>query len=165
MLEIEKTFLVKKIPTDLAKFESFKIKQGYISTDDSVIRVRSKGNKFELTKKWRINPSDHRRQEEINVSLTEGEFKKLWQLVDKFVEKTRYLIPLDKGLTAELDIFEGLMEGHAVVEVEFKNEREMDSFKKPDWFGEDISQDDVGSSNFLSGKSFEQIKSLLSARS
>lgn len=76
MIEIEKTFLVKKIP-DLNLFKSEDIKQGYLSNPPSSLRIRQKGEKYELTKKIPLKKGDRGSNEEKNVELTEYEFKKL----------------------------------------------------------------------------------------
>jgi len=158
MLEIEKTFLVKTVPVDLSPHKSFNIKQGYISSSPSPLRIRQKGDKFELTKKTPLKEGDFSSFEEINIYLTQYEFDKLWPLVEKSLEKTRFLIPLDNNLTAELDIFEGDLIGLSFVEVEFSCQKEMDSFQKPDWFGQDVTQEKFSANIFLAGKKFADIK-------
>lgn len=57
------------------------------------------------------------------------------------VLKTRYKIPLEGGLTAELDIFHGPHEGFRLVEVEFPDTAAANAFTPPAWFGEDVSAD------------------------
>ena len=158
MIEIEKTFLVKTLPQNLSSYKSFKIKQGYISSTAPVLRIRQKGDKFELTKKLPIKPNDWSSSEEINIPLTKEEFDKLWPLTQKSLQKTRYLIPLSNNLMAELDVFEQKLNGLAWVEVEFSSEEEMNNFQKPDWFGKDITQEDFAANSFLAGKTFEEIK-------
>lgn len=158
MLEIEKTFLVKEIPKDLSSYKSEEIKQGYISSSQPPLRIRKKGNKFELTKKIPLKEGDFSSFNEINIPLTEDEFNKLWPLVEKSLEKTRYLIPLENNLIAELDIFEKELKGLAFVEVEFTSQKQMDSFEAIKWFGKDITQEDFAANVFLAGKSFNEIK-------
>ena len=158
MLEIEKTFLVKKIPSNLSDYKGHQIKQGYISSTPSPLRIRQNDNKFELTKKLPVKEGDFSMAEELNIPLTEYEFNKLWPLVEKYLEKTRYYIPLENNLTAEVNIYKGELEGLIFVEVEFKSESEMELFKTPDWFGKDVTQDDFSANSFLAGKTFSEIK-------
>jgi len=158
MLEIEKTFLVKKIPSNLSNYKSHQIKQGYISSTPSPLRIRQNDNEFELTKKIRIKPNDFSSHEEINIPLTEYEFNKLWPLVEKHLEKNRYYLPLENNLTAELNIYKGDLEGLAMVEVEFTSQKEMELFKSPVWFGKDITQEDFSANSFLADKTFSEIK-------
>lgn len=160
MIEIEKTFLVRELP-ELSLYKSVKIKQGYISTTTSPLRIRQKGDKFELTKKIPLKEGDFSSVDEINIPLTEYEFNRLWSLVKKSLEKTRYLIPIKDNLIAELDIYENELKGFFVVEVEFISKKQMNSFSPPDWFGEDITQKDFSANSFLAGKSFSEIKKYL----
>ena len=55
------------------------------------------------------------------------------------IEKSRYLIPLKDGLTAELDVFEGSLAPLLLVEVEFDSVEAAEAFTAPDWFGEDVT--------------------------
>lgn len=158
MLEIEKTFLIKTIPINLSSYSSLQIKQGYISSSPSPLRIRQKDNKFELTKKIPLREGDYSAYKEINIPLTEIEFNKLLPLVERSLEKTRYIIPLENNLIAELDIFKGDLEGVSFVEVEFISEEQMASFQKPDWFGTDITQEEFSANSFLAGKNFSEVE-------
>lgn len=158
MLEIEKTYLVKQLPKNLSQYKSVKIQQGYLSPGPSPLRIRQKGDKFELTKKIPLASGDVSSVEEINIYLTEYEFKKLWPLVERSLTKTRHLIPLGGELTAELDVYSGSLDGLIVVEVEFPSSKSMNSFTPPDWFGRDITQEDFFANSYLAGKSFADIK-------
>ena len=53
--------------------------------------------------------------------------------------KRRYLIPLESGLTIELDVFEPPFQGLVLAEVEFPSEEEAHAFLPPDWFGEEVT--------------------------
>lgn len=161
MIEIEKTFLVKKLPKKLSLFKSSKIKQGYISSTSSPLRIRQKGDKYELTKKIPLKEGDFSSVNEINIPLTENEFNKLWSLVEKSLEKTRYLIPIKDNLIAELDIYEKELQGLSVVEVEFISKKQMDSFIPLGWFSKDVTQEEFSANSFLAGKSFSEIKKYL----
>ena len=55
--------------------------------------------------------------------------------------KTRYLIPLDGGLTAEVDVYEGTLDGLLTAEVEFPDEAAAHAFAAPQWMGEDVTGD------------------------
>jgi len=160
MIEIEKTFLVKKIP-DLSSVERTKIKQGYISFPPSPLRIRQKGDIFELTKKIPLRENDHSSNEEINIILTDYEFNKLWTQVEKSLEKSRYCINIGENLIAELDVFEGDLSGLVFVEVEFPSKEIMESFVPPLWFGKDITQESFSANSFLAGKTFDQIEKLI----
>ena len=55
--------------------------------------------------------------------------------------KTRYLVPLDGGLTAEVDVYEGALDGLLTAEVEFADEAAAHAFAAPAWMGEDVTGD------------------------
>jgi adenylate cyclase len=158
MLEIESTNLVKELPKNLDLYNHEPIRQGYLSLPPSPLRIRQKGEKFELTKKFPVEGQDFSTAEEITILLTADEFNKLWPLVERSLEKVRYKIPLTEGLVAELDIFLGRLKGLAMVEVEYQSKEQMLAFKKPEWFGRDITREEFSANSFLAGKSFEEIK-------
>jgi CYTH domain-containing protein len=161
MIEIEKTFLVKQFPKNISSYKSQKIRQGYLSSTFSPLRIRQRGNKFEITKKISLKEGDFSSVNEINIPLIEFEFNKLWPLVEKSLEKTRHIIPIKNNLIAELDIFEKELKGLFFVEVEFTSQEQMASFNPPNWFGKDITQEDFSANVFLAGKSFSKIKKYL----
>ena len=66
------------------------------------------------------------------------------------IAKTRYLIPLNDHLTAELDIFEKDLAPLSLVEVEFDSIEEADRFTAPDWFGEDVTNSGKYHNSYLS---------------
>lgn len=132
-MEIERKFLVKKIPPlDGLKYD--KIIQGYVSLLPE-IRVRKKGDEYYICEK---SDGDVIR-EEIERKIDEKTFDELFAKTSgRVIEKTRYYIPSGKYVF-ELDIYSGRHEGLIVVEVEFPTLEEANNFTPPDWFGEDVS--------------------------
>ena len=163
MLENEFTFLVKNLPENLDAYPKDKIKQGYISSGLHPLRIRQKGDKYELTKKSQIAPQDFSRYNETTIYLTQDEFEKLWPLTERFLEKTRYYYPLENGLTAEIDVYAGALKGLVVVEVEFPDENSRKNFKTPSWFGKDITQEHWSANSYLAGKSYGAIEALINS--
>ena len=144
-IEIERKFLVKYIP-DLKGCKSYYIKQGYISTQP-VLRIRQKNEKYIFTFKGK---GDIKR-EEIEKEITKEEFDNLWlKIQGQPIIKTRYIIPLQDGLIAELDIYDGNLKGFKNVEVEFDSIKDADNFTAPDWFGEDITKNVKYTNAYLS---------------
>lgn len=144
-MEIERKFLIKHEPC-LRQVKNEKVTQGYISTDP-VIRIRQMNNHFSLCMK----SQGHMIREEFELELTQEQFEALWPKVEfQPVEKTRYFIPLNKNLTAELDIFHGHLDGLVTVEVEFDSPVEASKFVAPDWFGAEITHDNRYKNNHLS---------------
>ncbi len=135
--EIERKFLVEKIPEDLSGYQSHKIKQAYVSTDPT-IRIRQKDDLFILT----VKGSGLMKKQEYELDITKEQFDKLWKKTEGApIEKTRYIIPLNNDLKAELDIYEGSLEGFMNVEVEFSSTKDAILFDPPSWFGKEVTQD------------------------
>ena len=151
-MEIERKYLVKSLPDDLDAYPHVDIEQGYLCTSPT-LRIRRAGDAYWLTvKENRSSPCQgevpegrrgapiQNREEEF--ALSPDRYAHLRAKCDgRLVRKTRYRIPLDCGLTAELDIFHGPHRGLLLVEVEFPTLQAADDFQPPAWFGPDVSHD------------------------
>lgn len=135
--EIERKFLIKSLPENLENFTHYEIRQGYISTDPT-IRLRQQDNTYILT----VKSAGLMKKQEYELELTKEQFNKLWQKTEgNTIEKTRYIIPLNNNLKAELDIYKGFLSGFMNVEVEFLSTKEAILFDVPLWFGQEVTQD------------------------
>lgn len=137
-MEIEKKYLIQS-PPPLESFPCMQISQGYISTDP-VIRVRKSNDQYYVTMKG----DGHIAREEWELPISAEQYTRLLQKVEgRMVEKCRYLIPLglDNGLIAELDVYQGELEGLRTVEVEFPSMEAIADFRPPSWFGRDVSEE------------------------
>lgn len=134
-MEIERKYLINKMPDHLMGYECKQIEQGYLCTNP-VVRIRRANDDYILTYKG----SGLLVREEYNLPLTEEAYLHLKDKVDGIlIEKKRYLIPYINQLTIELDIFEGKLTGLILAEVEFETEEDANSFTPPDWFDEDVT--------------------------
>lgn len=155
------SFLVKERP-DLDGLEPVEIEQFYLSDIQTPLRLRRYNReRFELTKKIPVDRADLSRQEEINIPLEATEFAELRRLAKRGLKKRRYYVPLADGLRAELDIYEGPLDGLMSVEVEFPDETSRQRFRPPEWFGRDITQAEWATNSFLAGKSLSEIEPYL----
>lgn len=145
-MEIERKYQVRYIPGNLKDYALKEIEQGYLCNNPTV-RIRKSNDDFYLTYKSKINSIGQNKNNaiinnEVELPLTEEAYFKLKQKIDNnLVLKSRYIIPLQNNLIAELDIFHGLLEGLRMVEVEFPDEEAADSFIPPEWFGTELSSD------------------------
>ena len=144
-MEIERKFLVNKMPEELENYKKIEIEQGYISTKPT-IRIRKANGKHILTVKSKFgvckNEGDPIVNNEHELEITEKEYERLKEkLSNEVLVKTRYLIPLEDGLIAELDVFKGRFLGLVFAEVEFPSLEAANNFNKPDWLGKDVSDD------------------------
>lgn len=134
-MEIERKFLVKKLPDNLTSYKARKIEQAYLCTDP-VVRVRRDNDVYYLTYKSKGMIV----REEYNLPLTKEAYGHLLAKADgNIITKTRYEIPEKDNLTIELDVFEGKFDGLLLAEVEFASEEEALGYIPPEWFGEDVS--------------------------
>ncbi len=134
-MEIERKFLIKKLPDNLTSYKARKIEQAYLCTDP-VVRVRRDNDDYYLTYKSKGMIV----REEYNLPLTKEAYGHLLAKADgNIITKTRYEIPEKDDLTIELDVFEGKFDGLLLAEVEFASEEEALGYIPPEWFGEDVS--------------------------
>ena len=140
-MEIERKYLLRERPADLAGFPCSRLSQSYISRDP-VIRVRRKEQAGQVTYRLTVKGKGLAEREEFELPLTKEQYEQLLQKKEgEPVEKCRYRIPLPDGHTAELDIFAGRHAGLQLVEIEFSSRDDMESFVPPAWFGADVTGD------------------------
>ncbi len=145
-MEIERKYLVKTLPQNLEQYEAKKISQGYLCTGP-VVRIRRSNDDYYLTYKG----GGMMVREEYNLPLTKDAYEHLLPKIDGLlIAKTRYEIPLDGHLTAELDIFEGELAPLTLVEVEFDTVDDANAFTPPEWFGEDVTNSSLYHNSYLS---------------
>ena len=134
-MEIERLFLVKRMPQDLDQYPCHQIEQGYLCTDP-VVRIRRQDHEYFLTYK----SSGLMARQEYNLDLNETAYVHLKEKIDgNLITKKRYCIPLNSFLTVELDVFEGAFSGVILAEVEFATVDEAQRFDPPEWFGQEVT--------------------------
>ncbi len=141
-VELERKFLVARLPAELERDAGSQISQGYlvIAEDGSEARVRRRGDRTVLTVKQ--GSGLVRREEEIEIP--QAHFNRLWPLTEgRRIEKRRHEIALDGGLVLELDVYEGALRGLLVAEVEFPSIAAAERFVAPDWLGLEVTDDDA----------------------
>lgn len=143
--EIERKYLVKQVPENLASYPFHEIEQGYLCTEP-VVRIRRQDEEYYLTYKSKGLMI----REEYNLPLTEDAYFHLREKIDgRLISKRRYLIPLDP-YTIELDVFHSPKDDLILAEVEFPSEEDSLTFTPPDWFGEDVTNSSLYHNSRLS---------------
>lgn len=134
-VEIERKFAVREIPGTLGP--SSTIEQHYVALDtDRIVRVRREDDQCTLT----VKGGRGRERTEVEFAIDAGQFEKLAALgAERTIRKRRHRIDLSDGLVAELDRFDGALEGLTVVEVEFSSLAAADEFVPPSWFGDELT--------------------------
>jgi CYTH domain-containing protein len=141
--ELERAYLINKIPNNLEKCRKLYIKSVWLSQGKEALRIQMKklGKKtdYNITKKY-YKPSNSYDRKEVTIKLTKGEFIKLDKIGETSVEQIRYFYPLGKYML-EIDIYKGKLDGYSRIEVEFNSYSEYKRFSPPSWFGKEIKSD------------------------
>jgi adenylate cyclase len=139
MTEIERKFLIRSIPFPLDDYPVKNIRQGYLpeSIDGDEVRVRQKGTRYFLTAKKGSGLERQESESEIN----QQQFEILYSVTgDQRLEKNRFEIQYSTWLI-ELDIFTGKLDGLILAEVEFVSVEDSKSFKAPEWFDREVTEE------------------------
>ena len=135
--EIERKFLLKRLPDKLKHSRRYIIAQGYLATEPAgrQVRLRKKGKTASLT--FKVGRGAHR--EEREIKLSPKQFAALWPgTAGRRLRKLRYEIPWRK-LLIEIDVYRGRHSGLVVAEVEFPDRVTCRKFKPPSWFGREVT--------------------------
>lgn len=129
-MEIERKFLLPSMPVWHPHIEKAeKIRQGYLLVDDVEVRVRQKGERFYFT----IKGDGAMERDEWETEILENIFEILWPKTEGVrIEKTRYSIPF-RNLILEVDEYKGKLDGLVILECEFSNKEDAESFVLPSW--------------------------------
>jgi len=133
--EIERKFLVNG--NGWRQGQGIRICKGYLNPDkERTVRVRLAGEKAFLTVKG-MNIGATRAEYEYPIPVSHAE--ELLKICDgPVLEKNRYAVD-HNGLIWEVDEFLGENEGLIVAEVELKSEDQ--SFDRPEWVGQEVTDD------------------------
>ena len=133
-MEIERKYLLKKLPDNLDTYRHRHLEQGYLCTAP-VVRIRKDDDRYELTYK----SGGMMVRQEYNLLLTKDSYELLKKKIDgRLISKKRYMIPYEKYMI-ELDVFENDLAPLVLAEVEFETEEEANTFTPPEWFGKDVT--------------------------
>ncbi len=119
-MEIERKYLLSSLPSRSMLGKGKLISQGYISTGEPEVRMRSKANAFYLT----VKSGSGLRRGEVEAEIPSSVFRKLWPLTaGKRIKKTRYAIS-DHRLTWEIDKYYGPLKSLYTAEVELRSSKQ-----------------------------------------
>ncbi len=135
--EIERKFLVKE-DESWKKVEAEEYRQGYLNTTkERTVRIRTIGENGYLTIKG-ITKGATRLEFEYEIDVEEAR-QMLDELCERpLIEKTRRKIKFD-GFTWEVDEFFGENDGLVIAEIELDDENQ--TFEKPPWVAEEVTDD------------------------
>lgn len=135
--EIERKFLLANDSWKHQVSKSFAIRQGFLSTEPSrTVRIRQKGDRGFLTIKG-ITTGVSRAEFEYDIPLPDA-LQLLDLCLQPIIDKTRYIVEVN-GNTWEIDVFAGANDGLVIAEIELESEEQ--EFLRPDWLGQEVSDD------------------------
>ena len=135
--EIERKFLVSgEAWRETA--EGTRYRQGFLSTEpERTVRVRVAGPRGSITVKGK-NLGARRAEFEYEIPVADAE-RMLDTLCKRpLIEKVRYVLAVGAH-TWEIDVFEGDNAGLVVAEIELR--REDEAFERPEWVGNEVTDD------------------------
>ena len=161
-IEYERTYLAKELPSNLDKSRSVVIRDIYIpdTVNHACLRLRQKGDSFEITKKMPVSGGDSSVQYEHTIKLDEDEWSALARCSDKSFVKRRYFTKIE-GLPAEVDVYGENLTGLVVIDFEFDTEEKKDAFVMPAMCLADVTQEESIAGGYLAGKSYEDLEEFL----
>jgi CYTH domain-containing protein len=162
MIEYELTYLAKTLPPDLATYNGQEYIDIYFPADDPhpVLRLRRRGDKFEMTKKTIISGTDSSEMHEATIELSRAEYDALAAAPGKKVHKLRYEYQI-AGSPAEIDVFQDELAGLVLIDFEFSSSEEKATFTMPDMCLADVTQEAFIAGGKLAGRQYADIASEL----
>lgn len=146
--EIERKYLVVSDAFRQQASAVKRIRQGYLSVDpERTIRVRQSDNDAYLTIKAAA-PEGSIARFEWEKSISVEDFEALFaHCLPGAIEKERYIVLLNDGLKAEVDVFHGANEGLILAEIELPHEDT--KVVLPDFLGEEVTADERYYNSYL----------------
>jgi CYTH domain-containing protein len=159
MIEEERTYLAKAMPDGLADCKQKELLDVYFPKEAAHphLRLRQRGDKFEMTKKHRVRPDDASSLVEETIVLTKEEFTALATADGKRVRKIRHYLEY-KGRILEVDVFQDELAGLVLIDAEFDSEEAKLSFEMPDFCLVEVTQEDFLAGGMLCGKKYQDIE-------
>ena len=162
-MEYELTFLLAEIPSEAKEISGITMEDSYLPNDLAVhprLRIRRKGDEYFLTKKTPVSEGDASAHLEQTIKLDRAEYDALREASTRRVSKTRYAVSI-AGHECEVDVFDGMLTGLALIDFEFESKDAMSRFEAPDICGADVTQENFIAGGLLAGRSIDDIKTEL----
>ncbi len=135
-VEIERKFLLRSVPQELiAKTEGESIRQGYLLSGDSELRIRERAGICTMT----VKRGAGLERFEQECVIPQQQFEMLWPLTEgQRIDKVRYAVPRGT-LIYEIDIFNGDLSPLQILEIEFNSVEASQEFIAPDYVEKEVT--------------------------
>jgi adenylate cyclase len=151
--EIERKFLLKNDSWKKQVTETLSIKQGYLAnTTKASIRIRRQNDNANINIKAAV-AGVSREEFEYGIPISEAEYLLKNLCLQPTIDKQRHIV-LYVEHKWEIDVFEGENKGLVVAEIELSASNEY--FEKPEWLGEEVTEDIKYYNSSLRKKPFSQ---------
>ena len=136
-MEIERKFVIRQLPQGCDDFESIEQTYVFAGQQGQEVRIRHKGSRYFLT----IKGNGSLARDEVEFELTVHQFDQLRTMATGgTLKKRRAKLPVGSFI-AEVDVFEGALDGLMLAEVEFPDVQAAEAFIAPSWFGPEVTYD------------------------
>ena len=161
--ELERTFLAKYIPDDVIKSPFVLLADNYIPKNSKhpILRIRKKGDKAVITKKYQKIQGDSSVMIEETIPLTAEEYSSLNQIDGKKFSKKRYSYEYVPGKICEIDVYQDKLKGLVVIDFEFATLEDKENFSVPEFCLLEVTNEEFVAGGMLCGKSYEDLKEKL----
>lgn len=119
--------------------------------EDGYVRISKKGNKYSIESKF----GDYKGK----VRITEDAFNHMTQNCDKVIKRDNY--QLSKEM--KLKVYKGEYRDLFILDVEFPNGEAYYTFKKPKWFGPEITSTKLGNDSSIIQLSREEVLNMINS--
>ncbi len=155
--EIERKFIIEKLPSELQVIKPKPLEQGYIALEiqGQEVRLRKSKGQYWLT----VKTNGDMIRKEYEVELSKNQFSVLWpSTLGRRIIKDRYLLPR-QDYNIEVDVYLQPLQGLILAEVEFSSIHQANLYEKEAWMGKEVTR-----LNFLKNRNllhFDSLQSLL----
>jgi CYTH domain-containing protein len=159
-IELEHTYLARHLPEELKGATPKRLIDVYIPEVTNThphLRVRKKGDMYEITKKSPLHQGDSSVMVEQTIPLDRVEFEHLSHASTVRIVKDRYNVTID-NYPAEVDVFQEDLRGLVLIDFEFTTVEEKRSFVAPEICFADVTQEDFIAGGLLAGKTYADIE-------
>jgi adenylate cyclase len=158
MQEIERKFLVKRLP-DLSKRECINYERYFLKIEaDSEERIQKKGDKYEKERKFKISDLSRKTEKQ---EISKEDFDVLKKTASKSIIRDSYKISDIPNIT--IKIYHRNYDGLVRAEVEFSSEMEAKNFQPYNWMGKEITNTQLGNDSRLIKLDPKEFKDLLAS--
>ena len=146
MYEIERKFLIQRLPEIVKQCEKDIVEQGYLSITPEVrVRTRYRDPSNPRYYKLSIKSDGGLKRKEIEIDLTKEQYEGINSCLHApMIIKQYYIIKLDDGHKLEIFVVDpGMKTSFIYTEIEFSTEDEAKLYKLPEWFVEECEPIEV----------------------